>query len=74
MKKFIVGGNFKCNGSLNSINEIIKKVIDFGGLEFSINKMNFFKEKALKILHSFPKNKYRDSLQLLLNYIIERKI
>ena len=73
-KKWLIKSIKNHNKKNKIISKIIKKVIDFGGLEFSINKMKFFKEKALKILHSFPNNKYRDSLQLLLNYMIERKI
>ena len=36
--------------------------------------MNFYRQRAIKILHEFPKNDYRDSLELMLNYVIERKI
>ena len=37
-------------------------------------KMNFYRQTALTILHEFPKNDYRDSLELMLNYVVERKI
>ena len=73
-KKWIINSIKKNNKEKKTINQIIKKVINIGGVEFSVNKMNFFKEKALKILSTFPKNKYRDSLELLIDYIIERKI
>jgi len=73
-KKWIINSIKKNNKEKKTINQIIKKVINIGGVEFSVNKMNFFKEKALKILFTFPKNKYRDSLELLIDYIIERKI
>ena len=73
-KKWIINSIKKHNKEKKTINQIIKKVINIGGVEFSVNKMNFFKEKALKILFTFPKNKYRDSLELLIDYIIERKI
>ena len=73
-KKWIINSIKKHNKEKKIINQIVKKVINIGGVEFSVNKMNFFKEKALKILFTFPKNKYRDSLELLIDYIIERKI
>ena len=73
-KKWIINSIKKNNKEKKTINQIIKKVINIGGVEYSVNKMNFFKEKALKILFTFPKNKYRDSLELLIDYIIERKI
>ena len=73
-KKWIINSIKKHNKEKKIINQIVKKVINIGGVEYSVNKMNFFKEKALKILFTFPKNKYRDSLELLIDYIIERKI
>ena len=73
-KKWLIKSIKNHNKEKKIINKIIEKVINVGGLEFSINKMKYFKEKALKILYSFPKNKYRDSLEILLDYIIERKI
>jgi geranylgeranyl pyrophosphate synthase len=35
--------------------------------------MDEYKQKALDILLSFPKNENRDSLELMLTYVIERK-
>ncbi len=73
-KKWIINSIKNHNKEKKIINKIIKKVIDAGGLEFSLKKINSFKEKALNILYTFPKSKYRDSLELLINYIIKRKI
>ncbi len=73
-KKWIINSIKNHNKEKEIINKIIKKVINAGGLEFSLKKINSFKEKALNILYTFPKSKYRDSLELLINYIINRKI
>ena len=73
-KKWIINSIKNHNKEKKIINKIIKKVINSGGLEFSLKKINSFKEKALNILYTFPKSKYRDSLELLINYIINRKI
>jgi len=73
-KKWIINSIKNHNKEKKIINKIIKKVINTGGLEFSLKKINSFKEKALNILYTFPKSKYRDSLELLINYIINRKI
>ena len=73
-KKWIINSIKNHNKEKKIINKIIKKVINAGGLEFSLKKINSFKEKALNILYTFPKSKYRDSLELLINYIIKRKI
>ncbi len=73
-KKWIINSIKNHNKEKKIINKIIKKVINAGGLEFSLKKINSLKEKALNILYTFPKSKYRDSLELLINYIINRKI
>ena len=73
-KKWIINSIKNHNKEKKIINKIIKKVINAGGLEFSLKKINSFKEKALNILYTFPKSKYRDSLELLINFIINRQI
>ena len=73
-KKWIINSIKNHNKEKKIINKIIKKVINAGGLEFSLKKINSFKEKALNILYTFPKSKYRDSLELMINYVVERKV
>ena len=62
------------NKNKTKVDELIQLVKEKGGIEFAEEKMNFYRQKALKILCEFPKNDYRDSLELILNYVIERKI
>ena len=62
------------NKNKTKVDELIQLVKEKGGIEFAEEKMNFYRQKALKILREFPKNDYRDSLELILNYVIERKI
>ena len=62
------------NNNKNKVNELIKLVKQKGGIEYAEEKMNFYRQTALTILHEFPKNEYRDSLELMLNYVVERKI
>jgi octaprenyl-diphosphate synthase len=33
-----------------------------------------YKNKAITVLNNFPKNKYRDSLELMVNYVVEIKV
>ncbi|MHA7056219.1 polyprenyl synthetase family protein [Aquimarina sp. M1] len=55
----------------------VKEVIDFvkmnGGLEYAIKIMHQFKEDALAILLEYPESEYRSSLELMVNYVIDRK-
>ena len=39
-----------------------------------MKKMKAYRDNAMNILLEFPKNKYRDALELMLNFVIERKI
>ena len=55
------------------IAEIIKLVIENGGLEYAEKVMINYQKEALDILSEFPKNKYRDALQNLVVYVINRK-
>ena len=53
---------------------LIMLVKEKGGFDFAISKMESYRKEALGLLFEFPKNQYRDALELMLNYVIERKI
>ena len=53
---------------------LIMLVKEKGGFDFAISKMEAYRKEALGLLFEFPKNQYRDALELMLNYVIERKI
>jgi octaprenyl-diphosphate synthase len=48
-------------------------VKDKNGLAYAEQKMVAFQQEALQILEKFPQSDYRDSLSLMVNYVIERK-
>jgi octaprenyl-diphosphate synthase len=33
-----------------------------------------YKNKAINLLGTFPKNQYRDAMELMINYVVERKL
>ena len=55
----------------------VKKVIDFvkdrGGLDYAIIKMEAFQKEALQLLDNYPDSPYKESLVMMVNYVIERK-
>ncbi|MDG5489985.1 polyprenyl synthetase family protein [Psychroserpens sp. SPM9] len=55
----------------------VKAVIAFvkanNGLEYAIGKMKQFQSEALEILNTYPDSEYRTALELMVNYVIERK-
>ena len=61
------------NKNPKKVEEIIDLVIKSGGVDYAKKTMMMYQKQALEILLVFPKNKYRDSLEKLVNYVIERK-
>ncbi|MDY3364151.1 polyprenyl synthetase family protein [Riemerella anatipestifer] len=55
----------------------VKELIDFvkhsGGLDYAIGIMKDFQQKAKDILEDFPDSEAKTSLNLMLDYVIERK-
>ena len=62
------------NKNKTKVKELIKLVKNKGGLDFARSKMEAYRKQAMELLLEFPKNEYRDALELMLNYVIERKL
>ena len=61
------------NRDKKRVKEVIKRVKAAGGLSYAEKKMEEYRQKALAILLEFPKDDYRDALELMVNYVISRK-
>ena len=61
------------NKNKERVKEVIAFVKEVGGLDYAVAKMLQFKDEALSLLHQYPKSDYRDSLELMVNYVVERK-
>ena len=48
-------------------------IIKYNGFEYAYDRMSDYKKTALKLLKGFPQNDSNNSLQILLDYIIERR-
>lgn len=61
----------------NKDKQRVKDVIDFvkanGGLDYAVSKMKQFQTEALNILQNYPDSDYKSSLELMVNYVIDRK-
>lgn len=55
------------------VEELILKVKGSGGIEYTIKKMNEYKEKALNLIETFDHSPSKQSLIELINFTIERK-
>jgi octaprenyl-diphosphate synthase len=55
----------------------VKEVIDFvkasGGLDYAVTKMKAFQKEALRLLQTYPNSDYKNALELMVNYVIDRK-
>ena len=57
----------------DQLNWVIGEVTKAGGIEYSIQKMNTFKEEAIKELHHFPDNPIRKGLEDMVRFVTDRK-
>ena len=55
------------------VKEVIAFVKQQGGLEYAIDKMKQFQQEALTLLDQYPESEFKNSLVLMVNYVIERK-
>ncbi len=72
-KKWIINSVKNHNKDKKRVKEVITFVKTSGGLDYAISKMKEFQEEALAILKQYPDSEYKDSLVLMVNYVIDRK-
>jgi len=72
-KKWLINSIKNHNRDKKRVKEVIAFVKDNGGLEYAITKMKAFQEEALQLLQNYPASEYKNSLELMVNYVIERK-
>ncbi|GEQ86944.1 polyprenyl synthetase [Patiriisocius marinistellae] len=72
-KRWLINSVKNKNHDKKRVKEVITFVKNNGGLEYAIKTMKSYQHKALQILQEYPKSQYRDSLELMVNYVIDRK-
>jgi octaprenyl-diphosphate synthase len=55
------------------IEEVFRFVKEKGGLAFTTQRMHEYRDRALDILKTLPQNAANQSLEILVNYVVERK-
>ncbi len=61
------------NKDQEKVQYVIQKVIEAGGIDYAISKMNTYRDEALTILHEFEDNDARRGLEELVRYTTDRK-
>ena len=73
-KAWLINSIKKHNKDKKRVKEVIAFVKENGGIEYTTAKMNDYKKKALVILKDFPESEYKNSLETMIEYVVERKI
>ncbi|MDN3595185.1 polyprenyl synthetase family protein [Zunongwangia endophytica] len=72
-KSWVINSIKNHNKDKKRVKEVIAFVKQKGGLDYATKRMEAFQEEALKIIENYPQSQYKDSLELMVNYVIERK-
>ncbi|GGD95349.1 polyprenyl synthetase [Maribacter cobaltidurans] len=72
-KSWLINSVKNHNKNKKRVKEVITFVKQIGGLDYAVAKMLQFKDEALSLLQQYPESDYRDSLELMVNYVVERK-
>ena len=72
-RRWIVNTVKNHNKDKKRVKEIIAFVKEKGGLDYAVGKMLAFKEEALALLETYPESDYKNSLHLMVDYVVERK-
>ena len=72
-KSWLINSIKNHNKDKKRVAEVIRFVKDQNGLAYAEQKMIEFQQKALNILQDFPDSAYKEALELMVNYVIERK-
>jgi len=72
-KSWLINSIKNHNKDKKRVKEVVAFVKQQGGLDYAVSKMNAFQNEALQILKNYPESEYRNSLELMVNYVIERK-
>jgi len=72
-KRWLINSIKNKNKDTKRVKEVIAFVKSNGGLDYATMMMKQYQEEALQILQKYPESKYRNSLELMVNYVIDRK-
>jgi len=72
-KSWLINSVKNHNKDKKRVKEVIAFVKTNKGLEYAVSKMKQFQAEALEILNTYPDSEYRNALELMVNYVIERK-
>ena len=72
-KSWLINSIKNYNKDKKRVKEVIQLVKSKNGLQYAEEKMLEFQQEALALIAPFPQSAYKESLILMVNYVIERK-
>lgn len=72
-KRWLINSVKNHNKDKRRVKEVIAFVKANGGLDYAVKRMKEYQQKAFEILDTYPASPYKDSLELMMNYVIDRK-
>ena len=72
-KRWVINSFKNHNKDKKRVKQVISFVKEKGGLEYAVHKMLNYKDEALELLQIYPESTYRAALELMVNYVVERK-
>lgn len=61
------------NKNTAKVQELVKLVVERGGLEYATEQMNYYRDRAISKINKFPESDSRKSMIELINYVTTRK-
>ncbi len=72
-KRWLINSIKNHNKNKKRVKEVIAYVKEMGGLDYAVSKMLQFKDEALELLNDYPHTPYKESLVLMVDYVVDRK-
>lgn len=72
-KKWLINSIKNHNKDKKRVKEVIAFVKEKGGLTYAVEKMLAYRNEALVLLKDYPTSEYKASLELMVNYVVDRK-
>ena len=73
-RKWLIKSVKNHNKDRKRVREVIDYVKASGGLQYAEGRMLEFRDQALEILTPYPQSPYKEALELMVNYVVDRKI
>ena len=71
-RDWLINSIKRYNKDPKRVREVIAFVKESGGLNYAVLKMKDFQNQALKLIQDYPNSNYKEALEMMVNYVIDR--